>query len=751
MVVGIGHFSESRAIMGLVVFIKWDVMKKNLKNSFDLSVIVTAHNEGLLLHKTMLSVFDGVRRIVDAGYTYEIIIHVDNGDVTTKKYLERYKGNESVRIFYNQFGDLGCSRNFAVDNASGEIVAFLDGGDLVSDNWYIKALIKIKEAKDEIVVHPEAVLSFWLDQSVVLMYQESASLNKGDVLSLLEVNKWCSVVMAKKNTFLKIPYFKKTPGYNYEDYVFNIETLAAGIKHEIATDTVLFYRRLDDSMLVRGNREYAIIPYVRLFDFQNIKKICSGEKGLVRVTAIDRLKRNRVYRAIRDNNFFNYFITPIASVIINRRLGDIEEETIPEYVLQEWKKINKVETQLYPHREIVERVRFCTDGKDMRVSKAYCEIAQSITKRPDYVFIVPWLVRGGGDKVVLNYIDALHELHRDWHFAVIATEPNAESPWAKKLPECADFIEFGKHIFDLKTQSEIDKLMSLIITQLDCRRIHIVNSMYGYKWAMQHKALIGDRYDLNVSLFNEEPIIGSDGEGLFGYDDPYLRNIIDVTRGVFTDNRRFIDRMIAKDGFENDEKFKVHYQPILDLKAKPPKKTFVEAGKLHILWAGRVANVKMPEIVAEIGKMLNSDDYVIDIYGEMGPDVDKRVFDGIDSISYHGCYDGFDSLPLDQFDVLLYTSWNDGVPNIILEATMAGLPIVASNDGGVGEVIKDGRTGILIEDIRDPGAYVKRIRDIKNVKELNKYVVNAQKLIKSRHNWGVFLSNVGKDLVDGEN
>lgn len=721
----------------------------NMKKQIDLTVVVTAHSEGLVAHKTMLSVFEGMKKLDEAGYSYEILVHIDNGDKLTKKYFKRYENDDKIRIFENNFGDLGASRNFAVQKARGKYVSFLDGDDLTSDNWYEKALSKLMHSDEEIVVHPEVVLSFFgIDKPVILMYQKSASLSDENILALIETNLWCSVVMARRETFLKIPYFNKSPGYDYEDYVFNIEIMNAGIKHEVAGGTVLFYRRLEGSMLFSGIQNNATIPYMELFDFQKVKKISINDAGSI--AAADKIKQNKLYKAIRGNKVLNYFITPVASIFVSRRIKKDSKVEVPDFVVEEWKRINRIETQLYPHKSNLESIGICHDGEQVRIGKAYCEISKKITKEPDYVFIVPWLVRGGGDKVALNYIKALHELHKDWHFAVIATEPNMKSPWADKLPECADFIEFGKYVPDLDLM-ELDKLMSLIITQLDCKRLHIINSMYGYRWAIRHKELIGSNYDLNISLFNEEPIPGSNGEGVFAYDDPYLRDIIDVTRMVSTDNQRMIDRMFDRDGFDNKAQFKVHYQPVLDMKCREPKKEFVEEDKLHILWAGRVAPVKMPEMVAEIGRRLNSEKYAIDVYGEISGGVDKDIFDGIETINYHGSYDGFEALPLDKYDLLLYTSWNDGVPNIILEATMAGLPILASNDGGVGEVIKDGETGLLVEDILSPDAYVDKVHSAKDIKELNKYVKNAQHLVKTRHSWDSFLKNVKRDLVDGEN
>jgi glycosyltransferase involved in cell wall biosynthesis len=48
------------------------------------------------------------------------------------------------------------------------------------------------------------------------------------------------------------------------------------------------------------------------------------------------------------------------------------------------------------------------------------------------------------------------------------------------------------------------------------------------------------------------------------------------------------------------------------------------------------------------------------------------------------------------FDVLVLTSLWEGVPRVLVEAAVAGVPVVASNVDGVSEVVKDGENGILV-------------------------------------------------------
>ncbi|MEK7629362.1 MAG: glycosyltransferase family 4 protein [Patescibacteria group bacterium] len=84
---------------------------------------------------------------------------------------------------------------------------------------------------------------------------------------------------------------------------------------------------------------------------------------------------------------------------------------------------------------------------------------------------------------------------------------------------------------------------------------------------------------------------------------------------------------------------------------------------------------------------------------------------------------------LKAFDAMALSSIKEGFPYALLEAGMAGVPVIATNVGGIGEIIKNDETGILIES-KNNKALADSILKVYNDKEFcQKISVNLKKVI----------------------
>ena len=66
-----------------------------------------------------------------------------------------------------------------------------------------------------------------------------------------------------------------------------------------------------------------------------------------------------------------------------------------------------------------------------------------------------------------------------------------------------------------------------------------------------------------------------------------------------------------------------------------------------------------------------------------------------DSIRMLGFRDDIPEL-LSIIDIFVLSSYLEGMGTSILDAMASGLPVVATSVGGIGEVVRDSRTGILV-------------------------------------------------------
>jgi len=100
--------------------------------------------------------------------------------------------------------------------------------------------------------------------------------------------------------------------------------------------------------------------------------------------------------------------------------------------------------------------------------------------------------------------------------------------------------------------------------------------------------------------------------------------------------------------------------------------------------------------ILEVAKRLPHE-YTIDLFGAI-KDPKYLNFNWSDyNVKYHGQISSSDVLELlPTYSLILLPSYKEGYPGIIIEAMSVGVPSIASNIGGIPEIIDNGINGILI-------------------------------------------------------
>ncbi|MBI2454234.1 MAG: glycosyltransferase family 4 protein [Parcubacteria group bacterium] len=87
---------------------------------------------------------------------------------------------------------------------------------------------------------------------------------------------------------------------------------------------------------------------------------------------------------------------------------------------------------------------------------------------------------------------------------------------------------------------------------------------------------------------------------------------------------------------------------------------------------------------------------------------------------------------LKAFDALVLSSTKEGFPYSILEAGLAGVPVVATDVGGVGEMVVNNQTGFLVEP-KDSNALAKAVENIMaNPNQAKKMAADLKKTVSQK-------------------
>jgi glycosyltransferase involved in cell wall biosynthesis len=124
-------------------------------------------------------------------------------------------------------------------------------------------------------------------------------------------------------------------------------------------------------------------------------------------------------------------------------------------------------------------------------------------------------------------------------------------------------------------------------------------------------------------------------------------------------------------------------EPLKIPKAKPRK-------KITIGWIARVTGVKNPLRALEIAKQFPDAQFLIAGGGDMFDQVKARAPKNTKVLGWTDAAKLFAAS-----DIILSTSENEGMPIALIEAQLASKPVVATNVGGVSEVVINNKTGFV--------------------------------------------------------
>ena len=407
------------------------------------------------------------------------------------------------------------------------------------------------------------------------------------------------------------------------------------------------------------------------------------------------------------------------------------EPKLPAWVLQEMEALSAIDPDLHPRGEMMRSDTFYSAPWTYdKPGVVYAELWRELCGRKfDCVILVPWLKTGGADLGAIHVANALADTFHA-RVLVITTEPTA-SPWAGRLSPRVKFIEAGKKLAGIAEVHQVDVMVRLLL-QLAPSVLHVMNSKLGWEAIARNGLALRQATRLYASLYCDD----TSELGLpVGYARTYLPRAYQCLDAVVTDNSQS-PKLWAKEIGIPESLFHVLPFP------GPVFATNVATtpGKA-LLWAGRLDRQKRPDLLLAIAKALP--EYRFDVYGSSV--IDKSGAHGLaraPNVVMHGPYDRFADLVKADHLAFVYTTAWDGMPNILLEAAAAGLPVVAPDVGGISDFLAAGDLLPAHAGIDD---YVADIRVLAGTGSIRAGRVERQRNALARdRTLGMFLENLDK-------
>jgi glycosyltransferase involved in cell wall biosynthesis len=142
---------------------------------------------------------------------------------------------------------------------------------------------------------------------------------------------------------------------------------------------------------------------------------------------------------------------------------------------------------------------------------------------------------------------------------------------------------------------------------------------------------------------------------------------------------------------------------------------------LQCAFVGRITQIKRPDrfldVVSEVKKRGIDLDFFIAGDGELLEGCRKRISQQDLPVTVLGWQSDIETV-LSAADIVVLTSDNEGTPLSLIQAGMAGLPVVTTNVGSVPEVVLDSLTGIITDlDVQEIANALEKLATDKALRE----------------------------------
>ena len=288
---------------------------------------------------------------------------------------------------------------------------------------------------------------------------------------------------------------------------------------------------------------------------------------------------------------------------------------------------------------------------------------------------------------------------------VIYTDRGGRAPHSR-YPEGVREVDLAQHIGGLDPEFSGRALVELI-RSFGAELVINVNSVLLYSAMNPYgRALAASERIFLVMFCNEQLALGN----WVGLPLRYFYRCVDLVEGVITDSDYLREWLVDRHQLPpaTEDRIHVFRSPVDPGLGPVPRVPRAPGTRPRVYWAGRLDRQKRVDLVFEIAR--NMPDVDFHAWGERVLNA-PVLHEPPPNLVLHGAYENIADLDAGSADAWLYTSAWDGVPTQLLEVAMIGVPLVASQVGGIGEVVSPADAW-PVADHANPSAYVAALREV---------------------------------------
>ena len=636
----------------------------------DVSIVLALHREGNFLSRTLLSLAEAAHYARGFGIRTELVAVLDRSDAVTEAALRQFDhaAFDQHGIFLADNGSLGLTRNDGCRAASGNHILTADGDDLISFNTIERMFCAAERRGPAAILIPQFIFAFGATYHIA----EYFDLDQVTPLALLATNPFVSRIFFHRSLCAHLAWqdVSLTNGYAYEDWHFNCNAVSEGYSFHAVPETILFYRQRAGSLLSQGNRvSVQQIPPSPMFQPVRYREICAPWMERPEAQGAFRSAVRCMGKAILDD--------PVCTELLIAA--------------------NEIDPAINPRR-LADSEYFNYLESDTATGAAYYRICELVGERQfDEVFLLPFMTAGGADRYILDVMTELAAQDPRRRFLIIFGEPCSQHMWLDRLPASSLCIDLIATCPELAAHQRELLCLKLIQSCAGTARLHLRAGAFEQNFFSRFAPVLS-RHRPVFYRFADSRVFHGDYTLVAPWSFQFVADHVEQFDKFVCDSRAIVEADQTRIGVMQQ---KWH---VLNSRMEVPDRLdedALSAGRTSrsILWVSRLDAEKRPELLLEIARLVarSMPDMTIDVYGRPTLDeFDVTQFATLRNVRYHGFFERFEELQAAAHYCFLYTSRFDGIPVVLLEMMAAGLPVVAPDVGGIGEIVRDGDTGVLL-------------------------------------------------------